>query len=69
MNDLYRNDLLKELADLDLILEKLESRRTNVINMLNVIETISTLGTSVSHKDEVHQNVVPISVPANGDFE
>ena len=32
--DLGKSDLLKELADLDLIIEKLESRRTAVINML-----------------------------------
>ena len=66
-NDLGKNDLLKELADLDLIMEKLESRRTHVVNMLSVIETLTTLKTSASQTDQVQENVVPISVPADDD--
>ena len=60
-----RNNLLKELADLDQIIEKLESRRTDIVNMLNVIATLSTLGTPVSHRDRVHEKVIPISSQSN----
>jgi hypothetical protein len=66
-----KSNLLKELADIDQIIEKLEARRTDIVNMLDVLKTLSTLlpfGTPLSDNNNlVGDKVVPIAVRSAGD--
>jgi hypothetical protein len=58
-------NLLRELANIDQIIEELESRRVDIINMLDVIESLSALApfeTSRSDSDLAREKVVPISI-------
>jgi hypothetical protein len=59
---------LKELADIDQIIEKLESRRADIVNMLDVVKTLSTLGpfgTPLADGNPAGEKVVPISIRSN----
>jgi hypothetical protein len=60
-----KNNLLKELADIDQIIEKLESRRADIVNMLDVIKVLSTFEMPVSETDQLHEKVVSISIKSH----
>ena len=65
-----KTNLLKELADIDHIIEKLEARRADIINMLDVIETLSRLGPEaapLSDNNLPREKVVSISVKSYSD--
>ncbi len=65
-----KTNLLKELADIDHIIEKLEDRRASIINMLDVIETLSRPGLGgapLSDNNPAGEKVVSISVKSYSD--
>ena len=64
-----KTNLLKELADIDHIIEKLEARRADIINMLDVIKTLSTLGPGAPLSDSnlAGEKVVSISIKSYSD--
>jgi hypothetical protein len=60
-----KEKLLKELADLDLIIGKLDSRRTDVVNMLDVLRILPAVlldGASAASRGSDDGEVVPISI-------